>query len=213
MCSLNPFSFPFIFVRMTTASIPAFIGGSSVTVLLDPSFGTSRVSPVLVHKLDIPCSLGISGVPLAIANVHICTNDGGYHSHLPSSVSYDLTSDIVLGNDSHPNWRFVSKALWKTSHLLIRGFRHNVCYSDPTLTLLLTTYPASIRLARSLRNDVKAREALASLLTGCCSNVLFCCDAVAGHSVPVLDRWLFMRCCTTCSVVCVPPSLTFRFVT
>jgi len=85
---------------MTATPIPAFIGQSSVTVLLDPSSETSWISPVLVQKLDLPCSFGISGVQVATADVHVPTDGGGYHSHLPLSVSYHLTADIVLGN----NW-------------------------------------------------------------------------------------------------------------
>ena len=84
---------------MTAASLPAFIGQSSVTVLLDPSSKVSCVSPVIVHTLDLPCSFGISGVQLAVANVHIPTDDGGYHSCLSLPLSYNLSSDIVLGDD------------------------------------------------------------------------------------------------------------------
>jgi len=61
----------------------------------------------------------------------------------------------------------------------LRGPRQNVCYSDPTLALLLTTYLASIRFAENLRNDVKAHEVLAPLLRGCCSNVRY--DALLRH--------------------------------
>ena len=68
--------------------------------------------------------------------------------------------------------------------------------------VLLTINPASVRLAESLDvdNDVEAREALASLVKGCCSDVLFRSEAASDHhlintsedsgqSVPVGLRW------------------------
>ena len=84
---------------MASASFPAFIGQSPVTILLDPSSESFCVSQVLVHKLGLPCSFGISGVQFAAANLHVPTDDGGYHSCLSLRVSYDLASDVVLGND------------------------------------------------------------------------------------------------------------------
>ena len=49
--------------------------------------------------------------------------------------------------------------------------------------VLLTINAASVRLAESLDvdNDVEAREALASLVKGCCSNVLFCSEIASDH--------------------------------
>ena len=96
-----PFAFPLhtSSASMATGSFPAFIGLSPVTVLLDPSSERSRISPVLVHKLDLPCSFGTSGAQLATTNLRVPTDDGGYHSRLTFSVSYGLTSDLVLGND------------------------------------------------------------------------------------------------------------------
>ena len=84
---------------MTTAPLRAHIGRSPVAILLDPSSSDSRVSPVLVQRLDIPCSFGKSGVQLATADLHVPTDDGGYDSRLSFLVSYGLASDIVLGND------------------------------------------------------------------------------------------------------------------
>ena len=84
---------------MATGSFPASAGQSPVTILLDPFSESSQISPVLVHKLDLPCSFGKSGVQLAATNLHVPTDDGGYHSYLSFSVSYGLTSDLVLGND------------------------------------------------------------------------------------------------------------------
>ena len=96
---LSPLPLPMPSTPMASTSFPAFIGQSPVTVLLDPSSESSCISPVLVHKLDLPCSFGISGVQFAITNLHVPTDDGGYHSCLSLRVSYDLTSDVVLGND------------------------------------------------------------------------------------------------------------------
>ena len=91
--------FPSPTASMTTVPLSALIGQSPVTILLDNSSDGSRISPVLVQKLDIPCSFGKSGAQLATANLHVPTDDGGYDSRLSFLVSYDLTSDIVLGND------------------------------------------------------------------------------------------------------------------
>ena len=90
---------PIPYIPMASASFPAFIGQSPVTVLLDRSSESSCISLVLVHKLDLPCFLGISGVQFATANLHVPTDDGGYHFRLSLRVSYNLASDVVLGND------------------------------------------------------------------------------------------------------------------
>jgi len=82
-----------------TAPFAAFIRWSPVTILLDPTSENSRISPFLVHRLDLPCSFGISGVQLATANLNVPTDGGGYDSHLSFTVSYGLASDIILGND------------------------------------------------------------------------------------------------------------------
>ena len=48
-------------------------------------------------------------------------------------------------------------------------------------------YPVFIRPAESLHDDVEAREALGSLLTGCYSDALFCHDPFTDHCVSVSD--------------------------
>ena len=40
---------------MAGTPFPVFIGQSPVTILLDPSLNSSRISPALVYKLDLPC--------------------------------------------------------------------------------------------------------------------------------------------------------------
>ena len=61
-------------------------------------------------------------------------------------------------------------------------------FVDLILSLSLTVYTASIRLAESLHDDTEAREALASLVKGCCSDDLFCSETVADHCLPTSDR-------------------------
>jgi len=56
------------------------------------------------------------------------------------------------------------------------------------LTLPLTTHTTSIRLAKSLYDDVEVRDALASLITGCYSTVLFCSETITDHCVQISDR-------------------------
>ena len=84
---------------MASTSFPAFIGQSPVTILLDPSSSSSRISPAIVHKLDLPCPFTISGTQVVTADLHVPTDGGGYHSRLAFLVSYDLGSNLVLGND------------------------------------------------------------------------------------------------------------------
>ena len=59
---------------------------------------------------------------------------------------------------------------------------------NPILTLSLTTHPASIRLAESLHDDTKVREALASLVKGCRTDVLYCSETVSDYCTPISDR-------------------------
>jgi len=56
------------------------------------------------------------------------------------------------------------------------------------LTLPLMTHTASTRLAKSLYDDVEVRDALASLITGCYSTVLFCSETITDHCVQISDR-------------------------
>ena len=84
---------------MATATFSAFIGHSPVAIPLDPSCESSRISPAVIHKLDLPCSFEISGIQLATANLHVPTDDGGYRSRLSLLVSYGLASNVILGND------------------------------------------------------------------------------------------------------------------
>lgn len=86
-------------VPLTAVFLPAFIRRSPVTVILDRSSESSCVSPVIIHELDLPCSFGTLGIPLAVANVHTPADDGGYHSCLSLPLSYNITSDIESGND------------------------------------------------------------------------------------------------------------------
>ena len=172
-----------------------------MAILLDPSSDSSRVSPVLVHKLDLPCSFGISGVQFATANLHIPTDDGGYDSCLSFVVSYSLPSDIVLGNDwltacepilADDRSHFLRPLPSVVDHLPSPHSwcptNRSYCFFDRAPVLPLTTHPASVWLAKSLHDDIKAREALASLVKGCYDNVLFCSQAVTDHCVPVSDK-------------------------
>ena len=61
---------------MAAIPLTAFIGPSPVTIFLDPSSSDSCISPVLVHKLDLPCSFGILGAQLTAANIYVPTDDG-----------------------------------------------------------------------------------------------------------------------------------------
>ena len=70
-----------------------------MTILLDPSSSSSRISPALVYKLNLPCSFTISGTQVVTADLHVPTDDGGYCSRLAFLVSYDLGFNLVLGND------------------------------------------------------------------------------------------------------------------
>ena len=69
-------------LSMITTPLPALIGWPPVAILLNPCSGGSCISPVLIQRLDLLCSLGKSGVQLATANLHIPTDDGGYDSRL-----------------------------------------------------------------------------------------------------------------------------------
>jgi len=196
-----PVPIPLPLTSMTTAPLPAFIGRSSVAILLDPSSGSSRVSPVLVQKLDLPCSFGKSGVQLATANLHVPTDDGGYNSRLSFLVSYGLASDIILGNDwlttcepvlADDQSHFLRPPPSTVDHLPPPHSWHpttrSSCFFDLILTRTLTTHPASIRLAKNLHDDVEAREALASLVKGCYSNVLSRSETVANHCISISDQ-------------------------
>ena len=90
---------PTLSVPMATASFLAFIRQAPVTISLDASSDSSHISPVLVYKLDLPCSFGISGTQLATINLHIPTDDSDHHSCLSFSISYGIASDIILGAD------------------------------------------------------------------------------------------------------------------
>ena len=108
---------------MAAPSLPAFIRCSPVTVLLDPSSESSRICPALVHRLDLLCSFGISGVQLATPNLHVPTDDSGYHSCLSFFVSYDLASDLVLGDDWLAAWLtdFYGPIHYETNALVVNG--------------------------------------------------------------------------------------------
>lgn len=181
---------------MSSAPLAAFIGWSPVAILLDPASDSSCISSVLVHKLNLPRSFGISGIQLATAGLHVPTDDSGYDSRLSFAVSYGLASDIILGNCepilSNDRSRFLRPLTSTADRLqsphLWRLTNRSRCPLDLTLTLPLTSHPASIGLAKSLRDDVEAREALASLVKGCCSNALFCSETVADRCIPTADR-------------------------
>ena len=193
-----------------TTPFAAFIGRSPVMILLDPTSENSCISPVLVHRLDLPCSFGISGVQLATANLNVPTDDGGYDSHLSFTVSYGLTSNIILGNDwftackpilADDRSRFLRPTPSTVENLQCPHSWHptkSLSYLlDLTLNLPLTSHPASIRLARSLHNDVEAREVLAFLVKGCYSNALFCSEMAADHRYPAS----FLACCQSPSIL------------
>ena len=105
-------------------------------------------------------------------------------------VSYGLSLDIVLANDWLAACESVLANDWShflrplpsvVDNLLSPRSWHPTTRSSHffnlVLTLPLTTRPASIWLAKSLDDDVEARDALASPIKGCYSTVLF-------HSVP-----------------------------
>ena len=78
---------------------------------------------------------------------------------------------------------------------------------------LLATHPASIWLAENLRDDTKAREVLASLVMGCCTNVLFCSEPITDYRPPSQTENRLMHFYITCSAVFVPRNPTFLGVT
>jgi len=94
-------------------------------------------------------------------------------------------------------------------------------FSVLILALSLITQPASILLAESLHDDRKAREALASLVKGCCSDALFCFETVTDHRVPISDiepcaallQHLFSGVCTTQPDVPVCRAIARRYAT
>jgi hypothetical protein len=69
--------------------------------------------------------------------------------------------------------------LWHPTKCAFLGF---------ILSLSLTVYAASVQLAESLHDDIEVCEALASLVKGCCSDVLFCSETVTNHHLPTSDR-------------------------
>ena len=210
---------------MATGSFPAPVGQSPVIVLLDPSSESSQISPVLVQKLDLPCSFGKSGVQLAAANLHVPTDDGGYHSHLSFPVSYGLTSDLVLGNDwlapckptLADDWSRILKPLQSTvDHLLPPNSWHPVkhlflrSHPDPLTyfiiqQLLSESLKASMTTLKRVRRWHLSRRDVALMFCSVLKPLLIIMS-------PSQTESRVMSCCSTCSVAYVSPSLMFLLV-
>lgn len=76
-----------------------FLSQNPVTISFDLLSPTSKISPSVVHTLDLATAFTESGHVTCTTALVIPTQDGHYSSHLDLIVGYNLSTDLVLGAD------------------------------------------------------------------------------------------------------------------
>ena len=176
---------------MTTLDIHGFL--FRVTIHLDSSSPTSKISPSIAHALNLATIFLESGQLTCTANLVTPTIGGYYSSHLDFVVGYNLPADIVLGAD----WILACRPALDEDHVSLRRpplgdlppphnwypvLRAFVSFSYSHSTL--THHSAPVDLAQKIwGTNADARDALSSLINECYSNDMFCSDLLTSHKV------------------------------
>lgn len=90
---------PHFLPSMTTPSRHCILREHKASLSIDATSKISRISPSLVYTLNLPCIFDDSGVQHSLVEISIPTKDGFYLSTISFSVSYGLSSDVILGSD------------------------------------------------------------------------------------------------------------------
>ena len=164
---------------MTTLDIHGFLFERRVTIHLDSSSPTSKISPSIAHALNLATIFVESGQLTCTANLVTPTIGGYYSSHLDFVVGYNLPADIVLGADWIPACRPVLDED-HASLAIIRGPSTTTPVSRafasfPYSRSTLTHHSAPVDLAQKIwGTNMDAREALSSPINKCYNDKMFC---------------------------------------
>ena len=90
---------PVVLTMMAAPNHCGFLSQNLVTVSFDFSSPVSKISPSIVHTLDLAAAFTESGHVICTTTLIIPTQDGHYSSCLDLIVGYDLSADVVLGAD------------------------------------------------------------------------------------------------------------------
>ena len=180
---------------MNSPTLRAFLVQSLITASLDPSSPVSKISPSVMHTLDLPSIFTESGHLTCTATLTVPTINGCYYSRFCFTVGYNLPTDVVLGAD----WILQCQPIFTDDQTALRRpdphffdtpslhHWHRVAGSSVILPYFyssLTPPPAPADLSQNIWGaDRDARDALSSLLNECFVDDVFCVDLLNGHEL------------------------------